>query len=136
MDNIKVVVIKDEDRLTRNTVSHYELASSVSVIMKIIQSTSVADIPSNLLKEHTSNISEVKKKNISNDQIINEFNETYVKLSSTSDIARACINKKIWDLKLYRPIQEDKKNNILYVEEINFNDLDKPFLDYFNNANI
>lgn len=134
MSVTKIIIIDDEDRLTRNTVSSYEMATAASIIMKMIQSTNVADIPPNMLRESTSELPESKKKNIGNDKIINEFGETYVKLTSTSDIARACINKNIWDLKLYRPIQEDKKNNLLYVEEIVFNDLDKPFLEYFNNA--
>lgn len=133
MSHKKLIIIDNENRITRNNVSSYELASSTAIAMKIIQNTFKVPLPPNMLLINTNDLSDDKKKNIDNKLIFEEGGKSYVKLTSTSDIARACINNNSYPLIIYRIIQEDKENKLLYAEKIDFNSLNKDFLPYLQN---
>jgi hypothetical protein len=80
-----------------------------------------------------SDIEKEKQKNIEISDICSIGGQSFVKLSSTRDIARCEVNMGKNPLSVIRIISEDVPNNIVYAERVNINDLSKPVLQYFRN---
>ncbi len=131
---MNVVIIPEENRLTIDKASLYEISNATTYIIDNISSTFKTYLPANELLVNIKELPESDKKNINPESTYVENGETYIKLSSTADIARAEINKGLRPLVVYRPIQEIE--NTIYMERVDFNKLSKPIMEYKNIANL
>ena len=132
--NKKVVRIPEEERITSNRASVYEISNAISKRIPMINSNYVTYV--DVLTVSVDELSDKKRAAVNPKDIIEIDGKHYVSLTSTSDIARCEINNKKSPLSLVRIISEDYVNGIIYVEIVSVNQLDIELLPYLENLGI
>lgn len=128
----KQIVWLDE-RITLDHATEYELSNAITTRIMEINSNFRTYLDDKDLMINMADIEKEKHKNIEISDICSIGGQSFVKLSSTRDIARCEVNMGKNPLAVIRIISEDIPNNIVYAERVNINDLNKPILRYFRN---
>ena len=122
-----------DERITLDHATEYELSNAITTRIMEINSNFRTYLEDKDLMINMNNIEKEKQKNIQISDICSIEGQSFVKLSSTRDIARCEINMNKSPLSVIRIISEDVPNNIVYAEKVHVNDLNKPILQYFRN---
>lgn len=129
----KLIEIPEDELITLDYLSTYEIAHLISAnIKQINQDNKIYLEPDEILID-VKDIEPEIKKNISNVDIINYNGQTYIKLTNTTDIAKAQLNKNKCPFLIVRERSRDLQNMIIYAEIKNPNTMIKPILPYLDN---
>jgi hypothetical protein len=136
MSEYKIVIIPDEERLTLDSLTSFEIASILSHRISQIGKDMIVYLPDEYRYVNTDTLEPNIKKKIPQSDVIKNGNGTFVKLSSTADIVAGEINTNNIPYSIYRQISIDHKEKIIYAEMIDPNTLSKPVIDYFANYSV
>ncbi|MAR56907.1 MAG: hypothetical protein CMM93_06965 [Rickettsiales bacterium] len=131
-EEVKIVIIKEEDRISLDRASTYEISKAISERIAMINETGE-------LFSDNANLAKLDQLeggsyNIKESDIIEIKGAKYIKLTSSRDLAKKEINEKKSPFTLLRIISQDKK--LFYVEVINLNDLPVPQLDCYSSFRV
>lgn len=130
----KIIEVPQDKKITSNKITLYELTNAISTGIVRISTTGILYVEEEDLYINVDDLPEDKKKNIKSENVIEKNKGNYIKLTSTSDIAKLEINKNKCPLSVMRIIEE--RETELIVEIVKINDLFKPPLEYTNETGI
>lgn len=133
MDGKEVVIIPDDERITNNIATEYEISNAITRRIPMLIANSTVFVDDDFVAVPIDELSQAKQDKISQNDIIKRNGNEYVRLTNSADIARFEINKKRSPLSVMRIISEDYVNKKIYVEIISVNDLVIPPLSYLDN---
>jgi len=133
MNEYKIIIVPDEERLTLDVISSLEIASIMSNRISQITKDMVVYLPDDFRYVNTSTLNDGIKKNIPQTEVVKNGHGTFVKLSSTNDIVSGEINTGNIPYLIHRTISVDHNKRIIYVEPVDPNTLSRPVLKYFTN---
>lgn len=136
MNEYKIIIIPDSERITLDIATTFEIASILSHRISQIGKDMIVYLPNENRYIDTNTLDPNVKKNIPASDVIKNGNGTFVKLSSTADIVAGEINTNNIPYSIYRQISIDHKEKIIYAELVDPNTLSKPVIDYFANYSI
>jgi len=127
----EIVITPEDERITLNKLSIYEQCNITTKRITMIKNNPKIFIDPNLLLINIKDIEQHKRTNIQANEVLSYAGESFVKLSSTRDIAKLEINQKKSPFSIMRIISEDEEK--IYVEIISANDLDGRLMPYLDN---
>lgn len=136
MNAYKVVIIPDEERITLDIATTFEIGSILSHRISQIGKDMIVYLPDQYRYVNTDTLDATVKKNIPSSEVVKNGFGTFVKLSSTADIVAGEINTGNIPYLIYRTISVDHKEKIIWAELVDPNTLSKPVLEYFTNYSI
>jgi hypothetical protein len=134
MDHKTIFWIEPEDRISLDYSTEYEQSNALTTRVKEIASTFRTFVEDDDLMINIDAIEKEKHKNISVDEICTIGGMSFIKLTSTRDIARCELNMKKSPIAIMRIISEH--NGIVYAEKVNINDLINPTMSYLRNYDV
>lgn len=136
MTNYTYKIVPAEERITLDRASKYEICNVVTDRISMIEKTFQTFLKSEDLLLDINQVEKTKLANIDANQIINYGDKSFIKLSSTRDIARCEVNKKLSPHKVLRIMRIDDNEMVIYAELVSINELLFDPLSYHNNISI
>jgi len=127
----QIIVIHEDERITLNKLSIYEQSNITTKRITMIKNNPKIFVEPDLLLVNINDIEQHKRANIQAEEVLSYAGESFVKLSSTRDIAKLEINQKKSPFSIMRIISEHEEK--IYVEIISANDLSAKLMPYLNN---
>jgi len=127
----QIIVIPEDERITLNKLSIYEQSNITTKRITMIKNNPKIFVEPDLLLVNINDIEQHKRANIQAEEVLSYAGESFVKLSSTRDIAKLEINQKKSPFSIMRIISEHEEK--IYVEIISANDLSAKLMPYLNN---
>ena len=126
----KMIQVEDQDCITLPVGSDFELGSiMLTRIAQIGKGDRVYLDPQEFLVD-TKTLDQSVKIGLSNDNIVNQNGDTFVKLSATHDIAFAELNNGKCPYSIIRIISTDPTTMTIYYELVDVNQISKPVMGY------
>src|SRR6056297_1755377 len=110
----QIIVIHEDERITLNKLSIYEQSNITTKRITMIKNNPKIFVEPDLLLVNINDIEQHKRANIQAEEVLSYAGESFVKLSSTRDIAKLEINQKKSPFSIMRIISEHEEK--IYVE--------------------
>lgn len=132
----KIQIIPDEDRITLDKISTFEMGQIISHRISQIGKDSVVYLPDEYRYVDASRFDPAIKKNIPAENVVKNGNGSFVKLVTTADIVYGEINTGNIPYAICRTISTDHNKRIIWVEIIDPNTTPREILKYYSNYSI
>lgn len=128
-----IAIIPDDERLTLDQLSTFEIASILSHRISQIGKDSIIYLPEEYRYVDTSNLDDSIKKKLPESVIVRNKKGTFAKLTATADIVHGEINTNNIPFDILRIISVDDATQTIHAELVDPNKMAKPVLEYFAN---
>lgn len=128
----KIKIIPDEDRLTLDKLSSFEIGQIISHRISQIGKDKIIYLPDEYRYINANQINPTAR--VSAEDVIKNGNGSFVRLTSTCDIVYGEINTNNIPYLIMRTVSTDHQKKIVWVEIINPNEAAKEVLEYCANS--